>query len=58
MSNLSVIDCEGLLVVDSRLIAEELGIQHKNFLATLDKYEALKREALKKLWAEGGQEDE
>ncbi|MFB2769811.1 Rha family transcriptional regulator [Pelatocladus sp. BLCC-F211] len=38
MSKLNVIDREGLLVVDSRLIAEELGIQHKNFLATLDKY--------------------
>ncbi|WP_375494908.1 Rha family transcriptional regulator [uncultured Nostoc sp.] len=38
MSKLNVIDHEGLLVVDSRLIAEELGIQHKNFLATLDKY--------------------
>ncbi|MEH2029824.1 MAG: Rha family transcriptional regulator [Nostoc sp.] len=38
MSKLNVIDREGLLVVDSRLIAEELGIQHKNFLASLDKY--------------------
>ena len=38
MSKLNVIDHEGLLVVDSRLIAEELGIQHKNFLATIDKY--------------------
>ena len=27
-----------ILVVDSRLIALELGIKHKNFLATLDKY--------------------
>lgn len=40
MSKLNVIDHEGLLVVDSRLIALELGIQHKNFLATLDKYGA------------------
>jgi phage regulator Rha-like protein len=38
MSKLNVIDHEGRLVVDSRLIAKELGIQHKNFLATLDKY--------------------
>ena len=38
MSKLNVVDREGLLVVDSRLIAEDLGIQHKNFLATLDKY--------------------
>ncbi|MBD2018784.1 Rha family transcriptional regulator [Leptolyngbya sp. FACHB-36] len=30
--------CEGALVVDSRLIAEGLGIEHKNFLATLDKF--------------------
>ncbi len=38
MSKLNVIDHEGQLVVDSRLIAQELGIQHKNFLANLDKY--------------------
>ncbi len=38
MSNLNVIEYEGVLVVDSRLIAQELGIQHKNFLATLNKY--------------------
>ena len=35
---LSVVEYSGVLVVDSRLIAEDLGIQHKNFLATLDKY--------------------
>ncbi|BAY93759.1 MULTISPECIES: Rha family transcriptional regulator [unclassified Tolypothrix] len=35
---LSVVEHSGVLVVDSRLIAEDLGIQHKNFLATLDKY--------------------
>lgn len=29
---------EGTLVVDSRLIADELGIQHKNVLATIKKY--------------------
>lgn len=38
MSSLNVIQHEGVLVVDSRLIAQELGIQHKNFLATLTKY--------------------
>ncbi len=38
MSKLNVIDHQGQLVVDSRLIAQELGIQHKNFLANLDKY--------------------
>jgi len=39
MSNLSVIEYNGQNVVDSRLIAEELGIEHKNFLATIRKYE-------------------
>ncbi len=38
MSNLNVTKYEGVLVVDSRLIAQELGIKHKNFLATLNKY--------------------
>ncbi|MBW4674711.1 MAG: Rha family transcriptional regulator [Desmonostoc geniculatum HA4340-LM1] len=37
-AELSVFERFGVLVVDSRLIAQELGIQHKNFLATLDKY--------------------
>lgn len=30
-------DCD---VVDSRLIAEELGIQHKNFISTISKYKS------------------
>lgn len=38
MTNLSVIERQGALVVDSRLIAQELGIQHKNFLSMIDKY--------------------
>ena len=38
MSYLSVVEYQGVLVVDSRLIAQELGIKHKNFLATLNKY--------------------
>ncbi len=38
MSSLKVTEYDGILVVDSRLIAQELGIQHKNFLATLSKY--------------------
>jgi len=38
MSSLTITEVDGILVVDSRLIAEELGIQHKNFLATLSKY--------------------
>ena len=39
MSNLAVTEYNGQNVVDSRLIAEELGIEHKNFLATIRKYE-------------------
>jgi len=38
MSNLTVTERSGVLVVDSRLIAPSLGIQHKNFLATVEKY--------------------
>lgn len=38
MSNLSVLERDGVLVVDSRLIAEDLGIQHKNLMETLEKY--------------------
>ena len=40
MSNLQVIESEGELVVDSRLVAERLGIQHETFLKTLKKYQA------------------
>ena len=36
--SISVTKYNGILVVDSRLIALELGIKHKNFLSTLDKY--------------------
>ena len=38
MSSLAVVEQNKKLVIDSRLIAEDLGIQHKNFLATIDKY--------------------
>jgi anti-repressor protein len=38
MTNLSVIERDGLLVVDSRLVADSLNIAHKNLLATIDKY--------------------
>ena len=38
MSNLTITERSGVLVVDSRLIAPGLGIQHKNFLATVEKY--------------------
>ncbi len=31
----------GVIVVDSRLVAFELGIQHKNFLGTIEKYNSL-----------------
>ncbi|MEM9924833.1 MAG: Rha family transcriptional regulator [Cyanobacteria bacterium P01_D01_bin.50] len=36
--SLSVTELHGILVIDSRLIAQELEIKHKNFLATLNKY--------------------
>ena len=39
MSLLTVSDRgDGVIVVDSRLIAAQLGIQHKNFLGTIEKY--------------------
>jgi len=38
LSNLAVTERSGVLVIDSRLIAPGLGIQHKNFLATIEKY--------------------
>lgn len=38
MSNLSVIEVDGLLVVDSRLVAERLNIQHETFMKTVAKY--------------------
>lgn len=38
MSNLTILEHNDVLVVDSRLIAERLAIKHKNFLATIEKY--------------------
>ena len=38
MTILSVIERDGVLVVDHRLISVELGIQQKNVLANIDKY--------------------
>ena len=38
MSNLSINERNGVLVVDSRLVADSLLIKHKNFLATIEKY--------------------
>jgi anti-repressor protein len=31
MNNLAVIESDGILVVDSRLVADQLGIQHRSF---------------------------
>jgi phage regulator Rha-like protein len=41
MAELEIIDDGGRLLVDSRLIADRLGIQHDNFLQTLATYETL-----------------
>ncbi len=38
MPNLSVQERNSVLVVDSRLVAANLDIKHKNVLATIDKY--------------------
>ncbi|WP_009630477.1 Rha family transcriptional regulator [Synechocystis sp. PCC 7509] len=40
MSNLTVTERNGILVVDSRLVAQELGIEHHTLLKTIDKYSA------------------
>ncbi len=40
MSNLTVTERNGILVVDSRLVATELGIEHHTLLKTIDKYSA------------------
>jgi phage regulator Rha-like protein len=45
MSNLVVFEHEGVLVVDSRLIAIELGIKHESFMATIKKYQTQTEEA-------------
>lgn len=37
---LPVQSVEGQLVVDSRLVAEQLGIEHESFIRTVDKYQA------------------
>ena len=38
MANLEIFEDGNELFVDSRLIAERLGIQHRSFLETLDSY--------------------
>lgn len=40
MSQLEVFGFDGELVVDSRLIAESLGIQHESFMVTAKKYQS------------------
>ena len=40
MTDLTVSEYGDSLVVDSRLIAQKLGIEHKNFLQTLKKYQS------------------
>ena len=39
MSELKIVEQDGALVVDSRLVAERLGIQHESFLKTVDTYQ-------------------
>lgn len=36
--SLSVVEQDGILVVDSRLVAERLGIEHRSFMRTIDRY--------------------
>lgn len=45
MANLTILEDGGDLYVDSRLVAERLGIEHRSFLETLDSYESQIREA-------------
>lgn len=54
MSNLVVFEHEGVLVVDSRLVAKELGIEHDNFMGTIRKYRTLTEEAFGRLLFETG----
>ena len=39
LTKIDVINKDGDLVVDSRLIADELGIEHEVFMRTVKKYE-------------------
>lgn len=41
MAIIQVVEVQGQLVVDSRLIAQELGIEHRAFIQTLKKYETM-----------------
>ncbi|NER80828.1 MAG: Rha family transcriptional regulator [Leptolyngbya sp. SIO1D8] len=40
MSHITVEQRDNVLVVDSRLVAQELGIEHRSFVKALDKYES------------------
>jgi phage regulator Rha-like protein/DNA-binding transcriptional MerR regulator len=48
-SSLVVFEYEGVLVVDSRLVAVELGIEHNNFMETIRKYRTQTEEAFGQL---------
>jgi phage regulator Rha-like protein len=45
---------DGVLVVDSRLIAKELGIQHESFIETVEKYKKQSEQAFGVLRFETG----
>jgi len=45
MSTLSVREKDGVLVVDSRLIAQGLGIEHESFLKTINRYKTQTEQA-------------
>lgn len=40
MNEITIVEVQGQLVVDSRIIAEQLEIQHKNFLETIQRHHA------------------
>jgi phage regulator Rha-like protein len=44
MSQITIVEIEGQLVVDSRLIAEQLGVKHKNFLGTVRGHQSVLEE--------------
>ncbi|NEQ78472.1 MAG: hypothetical protein F6K23_39080 [Okeania sp. SIO2C9] len=45
MSELIIVENEGALVVDSRLVAQELDIEHESFMETVYQYQTLTEEA-------------
>ena len=47
-------DSDGVLVVDSRLVAQELGIEHENFIETVKKYQKQAEQAFGVLRFETG----